>query len=201
MALVTVSLLVQTPDAEPLEHVRYTVLNVAETVVYDTGLTSSTGASEEMELEDGATYSIRLVKPYTTFSEPETIVVAPVTDPQEFTLEGTYVDPAVPSGQDLCRVYGIALHTDGTPYTDADVVVDNLFGDVILGDWSIFGPRMSGRTSATGQFEVEVLRGATVRIVVQGTTLAARVVIPDQSMVHINELLEQAEAEIQDVVE
>ena len=201
MALVTVTLTVQTAAADPLESVRYTVLDSGETTVLATGVTDTDGLSEEMSLEEDTTYSVRLVSPYTTFTDPETIVVVLTTDPQDFILEGTSAVVTYPSGLDLCCVYGQAIHTNGDPYAEAIITIDNLFGEVIATPWSTFGPRVSGVTSSTGRFEVEVLRGSTVRIAIQGTNIAARVVIPDQSMVHINTLLADAEDEIQDVVE
>lgn len=202
MATVTVNITVTSDEATPvaLEGVRWTIKDAGDTTVYDSGLTDSSGETGDVLLEDDTTYNLYLKKPYTAFSAPESLPVSATTDPQSFTFTGAYDPQPGPTGDDLCTVYGTLFNPDGSPYALQAVLVDNLYGAVDLADRSVMGHRAEVVTDSNGRFEIEVFRGATVRITVQGTRKSFRVEIPDQDEVDIVDLEASAEDEIQDVV-
>jgi len=202
MAVVTVQITVESDDATPLplEDVRWTIKDQAETQVLDSGLTDSLGETGDILLEDATTYKLFLKNPYTTFASPFTVAVVAITDPQTFTFQGDYAPQQGPSGEDLCTIYGTLFNTDGTPYALQAVLLDNVYGATDLAGRSVLGARSEKITDEEGRFQLEAFRGSTVRITIQGTRKSFRVVIPDQDEVDIRTLEASAEDEIQDVV-
>lgn len=203
MALVTVQITVESDDATPipLADAHWTITeNGGTTTVYDSGITDSSGETGDILLEDGTTYDFHVKKPYVSFSTPFDLVVAPTTDPQVFSFDGTYDPPDDPTALETCTIYGELFNPDGSPYALQAVIVDNVWGATDVQNRSVMGKRADVLTNSNGYFEVEAFRGATVRITIQGTRKSFRVVIPDQDTVDIRVLEAAAEDEIQDVV-
>ncbi len=200
MALVTVTLqILQEETMSGLSDTRFTVLDAGQTTILLNGITNQAGVSAPFSLEEGTTYKVLLSRPLTTFTVPETIVTPAAPATVNFPLEGDSDAVAPPVSPDLCRVYGFLVDLSGAVLPERSIFFQNLFGVSAVGGTAIFGPDLTAMTDEDGYFEVDIVRGATVRCTIQDTRIAASLIIPDEGTANITELLADAVQEIPEV--
>lgn len=153
-----VTITVQTGSLVPVPGVSVSIFDATNTALQITGATDPSGKLT-VALDD-ATYKVRLVKAGYTFTAPETMVVSGTTTD---TFTATAWAPSAPSAVDLCVVYGWIANGSGVALPDvrlrARVVTPDDQAGLQLTDAII-----SATTSALGYFEMELVRGATVRL-------------------------------------
>ena len=198
MSLAQVVIIVKDDSDNPLEGVKVTVTDEAQTVVYADLITDSEGECDPFAVENSSTYLVLLSHPFTTFTIPEEIVLDDSLE-QEFILEGVYNDPSVPVPE-LCRIYGYLKHIDGSSWRHATVIIDNLWGVPSIDGALVLGKRTETSTDENGFFEIDVVRGVTARISVENTGFIVRVKVPNSAAVNLSDLMTEAEQEIPEVV-
>jgi hypothetical protein len=202
MALVEVTLTIQSDDPVPiaLGGTVVTIQDEEQTMVFSTVTANVSGVCPSVALEEDTTYALLLSRAYTVFDVPVLLEVESGPAPLEYVVEGDLQIPLPPTDPLKCRIYGTVLHPNCDPYEDCSIVADNLFGNVALAGNALFGARSEAITDENGQFILDLPRGSTFRISVVGTTISARVQIPDAATCEITELLSLATDELPPIV-
>jgi hypothetical protein len=147
-------------------------------------------------IEESTTYKLLLSRTLTAFTVPEDLVVAAGPAPQSFTFQGTTSVISPPANPNLCRVYGFLQDLKGSPLAFIAVIAHNLFDVTDINGIGILGSKTDVITDATGRFEMDLVQGATVQIMVQDTDIAIRVEVPAQATANITDLISSATNEI-----
>jgi len=67
---------------------------------------------------------------------------------------------------------------DGTAWVGAQVTVVNVFNPLSADGYFIGGPRKSFETDGMGQGELTLIKGSTVDVIIEGTSVTRRIVVP-----------------------
>lgn len=174
---VTITIQDGVPVAVP--GVAVAIYNAANTTFITSGTTDSNG-QVAVNLND-ATYSVRLAKAGYTFTVPETLVVSGTTTD---TYTAAAWAPTAPSGPDLCVVFGWLTYATSTAIVGA-VVEAFAVVPTTAGGYQLVENPVSDTTDATGYFELELLQGASVKIVCAEAGLDTSLTVPAASSQNI----------------
>lgn len=67
---------------------------------------------------------------------------------------------------------------DGTAWEDAEVVIVNTYNPLKVEGYGVFGPPVMKKTDALGWAEFSLVKGATVDVIVKGTSIIRRIIVP-----------------------
>jgi hypothetical protein len=170
----SVTIQTQEIDTTPISSVVVTVYtDSARTNLFATVNTGVTGIADAIGMND-ATYYWAAAKTGVTFTSGSFTVSATSTK----TINGTVNTPSLPSAAELCVLFGTIKDATGTVIADATVtayaavpqsVSSTQMGNVIA----------TTTTNSSGYFELELIRGATVRVVIAKADINDLLAIPD----------------------
>ncbi len=130
------------------------------------------------------TFSVRLAKGLTSFTSPETIVV---TQDETFTLIGTsFVAPTAADPGD-CAVYGTIWDSEGNPWAGVQIDVRATIDPQFVGDITMGDRPGTTRTSALGEFTIDLLKEAEVRFLVADAGIDFTKTVPDAASVDVKD--------------
>jgi hypothetical protein len=197
MALVQVTLFVEDQEGSPLEDVRVAIQSSDQTLLLGSGVTEASGLSPAFALEESSEYVVLLSKPWVTFTVPEVLVVDPGPDPLFFTFSGVASFIAPPPDPSLCRVGGYFIDINGEPLADKNITVSNLFRQTqVITGRIIAGREIGKRTNEGGYVEIDLVRGAIVRLTIESTGINLQFVVPNQPTASLQDLLLLARSEL-----
>jgi hypothetical protein len=166
------------PDA------RVTLKNSAGDTTLDAKTSNASG--QVVFALDNATYKVYIQKLASyTFTTPETLVVAGNTNDEYY---GTPFSPSAPASPDGCTVFGWLIDGSGAAISGVSVEVSALGGKFAAQGQGITTGIQSVTSSATGYWEIDVLRLEQYRIKIASQGYNKAVEIPDASSVNYEDL-------------
>ncbi len=172
------------------------IFNSDMTQLIQSGRTNQSTGFLDTSLDPG-TYKVILAKGAVQFANPYTIVVVDATTLQTFTLAGTLLTIGVPSSASLCRVFGY-LQTMTGQYSDRpNIVVEGLGTYVVASGITGVDPMAMGvmkdrktihPNKSSGIWEVDLVRGARVRIVIEAQGVDKMFMVPDASSANFKDI-------------
>jgi len=187
-----VTITVTEADTTPVADVSVAIYDSTQTNVVALCKTDAAGVARILNttallyLDDGS-YKIVCYKAGVNFTNPTSLTV---DGTETVAIEGTVVDPGTPSAN-LCRISGYVKRGDETVILGATVKI-TLKDRPLIGDLTAFSPKeVSATTDASGYFEIDYERGATVTVAImdgQTQVTSFAVTIPDQVSIDIEAL-------------
>lgn len=120
--------------------------------------TTDVSGNATVNLDDG-TYYWTAAKSLYTWAGGLFVVSADGTE----NLTGVAVAPATPSSPTLCTVYGTVLDASGNPIS-GEIITAQEIVPAASGGYQLSDSRVSATTDALGYFELELVRGTTVKL-------------------------------------
>jgi hypothetical protein len=152
-----VTITVEQADATPIPDVSIIILNTAETVKLKSGITDANGQLT-VSLNDGA-YKMRLSKSMVNFVVPETLTVSGATLK---TCVGSPVSPTAPAaGLQTLIIYPTDI---GLTYTSGAKITAKAAASNSSVDTAVLTDEVTVAEDKTTHFEMQIAKGATVRI-------------------------------------
>jgi hypothetical protein len=144
--------------ANPIMGVAASLLDGVGATVIMTGTTDSLG-QWAFAAPDGS-YYIRLFKAGYNFALTETLTILGTTTK---TFTGEALDPPVPSDPSYCVIYGYLRDAAGS-YLEGTVIEARAEIPAVLGTYQVTDTLVTAEADATGYFELELMRGISVRV-------------------------------------
>ena len=158
-------------------------------VTLATGVTGAGGDFGQLALPAGA-YEIYLSRPQTSFTVPEDITVV-AGGGNIFTFTGTVTGVITPPADPtLCRVYLDARGIDGSLLGDFEVIFSTRWSPVVVGNVGVLGSQVLAMTNVQGHLEVDLVRGAQLRVAFVGTNIVREITIPNLEVANLLDITE-----------
>lgn len=155
-----ITLHVQDQNSIPVPNVYVAIYDSSNTTLLYVVQTGSNG-NVVFNLNDG-TYKFRPIKVGYTFTTPQTVVV---TGDATVNVAATAFQPPVPSAPDMCVIFGTLVNAHGTPDQGAVITIRSAVPNAAAGETLVDNaPPITITTDANGQFSIELIKGAKVKI-------------------------------------
>lgn len=161
---VTITVVDSSDGTTPVPDVSMLIENSGQTAVINSGKTDASG-QVVVALDDG-TYKVTLAKSMWNFTVPETLTVSGTTTD---SYEGTEVSPSTPSANNQ-TLYDHVLHADGTGASGAVVTAYIVSVPTESSSNFVSNAKVSSTCDTNGYFELELIQGITVNIVIKDGT-------------------------------
>ena len=198
---VTVAVKEPAPGSGPIGAVVVQIFDVAMSRIIQAGITNqSTG--ELLTTLDPGDYKTVLSKSLAAFTNPYEITVADtggVGAAQVFPMVGETLNVGLPSSPQLCRVYGYLQSMTGQYSDEFRVRISGIGSDYssfVAGTGAVDalsqgvaqGEKLIRASKATGIWEIDLVRGAYVRIRIESQGIDKCYRVPDVAAVNFRDL-------------
>jgi hypothetical protein len=159
--------------AAPVPDATVAIYDSSNTTLITRGTTGA-GGTLVVALDDG-TYKVRLLKAGYSFTTPQTLVVSADASVQ---YTATQWVPSPASSPDLCMVYGTVVDAAGDPVPNAEVRAEAVVPATSSAN-QLGRKRVTTTANASGYFELELVRGASVLLSIPEAGIASTKTVPN----------------------
>jgi len=170
----------------PIADVSVDVFAADDTTLVLAGLSTNALGQVVVALDNG-TYNLHLSKALVTFTVPEVIVVAGA--PLAPTFNGTVAPPGTATTPTAILLTGTLVNLDGTAINDTEVKAQTIDHPTLIGGTGVTSSAATTYTDTTGFFQLQVLRNATINLIIPAIGLRQQIVTPNLATVDFTTLL------------
>lgn len=134
-------------------------------------------------------YKVRIMRPLHDFNNPEDLIVP--TGGGQFEYVGISYIATFPELPDTCNLFGTILDVDGNPKRNVPIIAQSVQKNTnaIIGSNGVAVSTTTVPTDEDGRFEMSLIRGVTVKLVIQEMQLSVSRVVPDQALIELKDFI------------
>jgi len=178
-----VNITIEDQDSDPVDGAEIAIYDVTNTNYLFRQVSDFSG-NAQFYLPPGE-YRVRVMKPLFDFNNPEILLVPAGGTDETFT--GTSFIVTLPEIPGTCTLYGRILDADGNPKANTTVTAQSTKrgSNAILDENGVATTTLSVQTDEDGRFELGLMIGLTVRLIIEAMEIDIKRVVPDQQTISL----------------